>query len=137
MIKFEDDNPAEKYTLVQNWQNEDATLLISQREYDAIWEAQVKKVTFVKLSNGTLVNINDIKRIQRSHRWQSAEEKREEAKNSHISDLWWDFKHAIQEDRVDKNMTFEVYLKTVLKKTDETVEKIRKQARKSGAGIEI
>lgn len=137
MIKFEDDNPAEKYTLIQNWQNEDATLLISQKEYNAILEALAQKKTLVALSSGTLVSTNDIKRIQRSHRWQSAEEKREEAKNSHISDLWWDFKHAIQEDRVDKNMTFEVYLKTVLKKTDETIEKIRKQARKSGTGIEI
>lgn len=137
MIKFEDDNPAEKYELIQDWTNPDAVMLISEVQKQFILSAKARGDDFVNFPDGTMVRINDIKKIKRAVRWQSAEEKKEEAKNSHISDLWWKYRHAIQENKLDRDCPFAIYLRDRLGKTPETIEKIRQQVKKSGADIEI
>jgi len=127
VIKFEDDNPNEKYEVIQNWNDPSSTTLISQSEYETIILSKSKGESFVVLKNGTLINLFDIKKIRVAEGWQSAEEKGEGAKNQYISDLWWKYLHARQLDEVSNTISFKTYLKEVLSFSDEKIKKIKER----------
>lgn len=133
-LKFEDDNPAEKYVLTQDWNHPDGQIFVSEKQVQFIAKSKEEGKDMVNIGeNGRMkiIRINDIKRIDIAGNWRSAEQKKEAAKAKYVYDLHWGFINATRGNSPDKDMTFETYLER-LGKNKETIEKIKKQLAKSG-----
>jgi hypothetical protein len=127
-FEFEDDDPSEKYEVIFDWNASDGSTFISQTQKDLLDQAENTGKSTVSFKDGRKIRINAIKFIRRKLDWQSAEEKKETAKNEYINDLWWKYIHAETEGTllpVTKN--FEDFLRKEVYLSDKRIQQIRER----------
>ena len=130
-MDYQDDDPSEKYEVILDWNNPEAVIYISEKEYELILRAQESKKTFVQLSNRDLVNVATIKQIHRKKYWRSAEEKKIDDAASELRRLWWNWIHEYA-NKSDEKISFRDYLKRERNYSDEKIDKIKTWLAKIG-----